>query len=140
MAAQVLLAIGVVLIVVLLILLARARAGRSIDDRADAWSLIGEEIDAHIEALAAGYLEARSGRDGGRPGHDRFGQETELFIGDVLWQRAERSEPWLREALREILVLERDAVYGEVRKRVEAYLHQPSLVEPARPARARIRT
>ena len=63
--------------------------------------LIGEEIEAHIEALAAGYLEARAGRGGCRPAMDRFGQEIELFIGDVLWRRAERSEPWLRDALRE---------------------------------------
>ena len=66
---------------------------------------------------------------------DRFGQEIELFIGEVLWRRAERSEPWLRGALREILVLERDAVYGEVRARVEAHLP----AEPARPTRSRIR-
>ena len=38
-------------------------------------------------------------------------------------------------ALREILVLERDEVYDEVRARVEAYLP----AEPARPARSQIR-
>jgi hypothetical protein len=139
MAAQVLLALGIVL-VVLLLLVARAMVGRAGDDRDDARCLIGEEIDAHIEALAAGYLEGRSGRGGGRPGTDRFAQEIELFIGDVLWRRAERSEPWLRDALREILVLERDAVYREVRARVEAHLHDPTPAEQARPARARTRT
>ena len=135
MAAQGVLALGIVLVVVLLFLAARARTGRARDDRDDARRLIGEEIEAHIEALAAGYLEARAGRGGCRPATDRFGQEIELFIGAVLWRRAERSEPWLRDALREILVLERDAVYDQVRARVEAYLP----AEPARPARSRIR-
>jgi hypothetical protein len=126
MASQGLLALGIVLIVVLLILLARTRTGRA-DDPEDARGLIGKEIDAHIEALAESYLEALADRGSARPGTDRFGQEIELFIGDVLWRRAEGVEPYLREALREILVLERDAVYGEVRKRVEAYLRRPSV-------------
>jgi hypothetical protein len=124
MAAEVLLALGIVL-VVLLILVARARTGRA-DDPEDARELLGKEIDAHIEALAESYLEARADRGVGRPGTDRFGQDIELFIGDVLLPHAERAEPWLREELREILVLERDAVYGEVRKRVETYLRRPS--------------
>jgi len=70
MAVQGVLALGIVLIVVLLILIARARIDRARDDRNDARRLIGEEIEAHIEALAAGYLEARSGRVG-RPATDR---------------------------------------------------------------------
>jgi hypothetical protein len=70
MAVQGVLALGIVLIVVLLILIARARIDRARDDRNDAPRLIGEEIEAHIEALAAGYLEARSGRVG-RPATDR---------------------------------------------------------------------
>jgi hypothetical protein len=126
MAAQVL-ALGIVL-VILLILVARARTRRA-DDSEDARGLIGKEIDAHIEALAESYLEARADQGVGRPGTDRFGQAIELFIGDVLCRRAERSEPYLREALREILVLERDAVYGDVRKRVEAHLRRPSVAE-----------
>jgi hypothetical protein len=117
-------ALGIVL-VVLLILVARARAGRPGDDRDDARALVSRQIEEHIEALAAGYLAARSDR-GCRPTADRFGQEIELFIADVLWRRAERSEPWLRDALRELLVLERDAIYGEVRTRVEAHLHRPT--------------
>ena len=54
MAAQGVLALGIVLVVVLLFLAARARTGRARDDRDDARRLIGEEIEAHIEALAAG--------------------------------------------------------------------------------------
>ena len=124
-----------VMVVVLVVLAARARTGRARDDRDDARRLIGEEIKSHIEALAAGWLEARAGRGGCRPATDRFGQEIELFIGEVLWRRAERSEPWLRDALREILVLERHAVYDEVRARVEAHLP----AEAVHPARPRIR-
>jgi hypothetical protein len=126
MAAQGVLALGIILVVLLLILVARSTTGRVGDDREDARGLIGKGIDAHIEGLAESYLEARSDRGAGRPGTDRFGQEIELFIGDVLLPHAERAEPWLRAELREILVLERDAVYGEVRKRVEAYLRRPS--------------
>ena len=93
MAAQGVLALGIVLVVFLLFLAARARTGRARDDRDDARRLIGEEIEAHIEALAAGYLEARSRPR--RPSGNRplFGQEIERFIGAVLWRRAERSEP-----------------------------------------------
>jgi len=126
MAAQGVLALGIILVVLLLILVARARTGRVGDDREDARGVIGEGINAHIEALAESYLEARSDRGGGRPGTDRFGQAIELFIGDVLLPHALRAKPSLREVLREILVLERDTVYGEVRKRVEAYLRRPS--------------
>jgi hypothetical protein len=127
MAAHGVLALGIVLVVALLaILLARRRTGGAGDDREDARDVIGEEIDAHIEALAKSYLGAHSDRGLGRPGTDPFGRDIELFIGAVLWRRAERSEPWLRDALREILVLERDAVWGRIRERVEAHLRQQS--------------
>jgi hypothetical protein len=89
--------------------------------------LIGQEIDAHIEALAESWLEAGLHRGTDRPGPDCFAQEVELFIGDVLLRRAERAAPCVKEALREILVLERDSVYGEVRTRVEAHLRRPAL-------------
>jgi hypothetical protein len=125
MAAQGVLALGIVLVVLLLILVARTRTGCA-DDRQDAHDLIREAIDAHIEALTARYLEARVEARTGRPGLDRFGQEIELFIGDVLWRHAERAEPYLRAALREIVVLERDALYDEVRERVVAHLRRRS--------------
>jgi hypothetical protein len=102
------------------------RQGARTGGREEALGLIHDAIDAHVDALTAGYLEARSGRCGSRPGADRFAEEIELFVAEVLGRRAEHSEPWLRETLREILVLERDAVYGEVRQRVEAYLRQPT--------------
>jgi hypothetical protein len=125
MAAQGVLALGIVLVVLLLILAGRTRTSPA-DDRQDARELIRAAIDAHIEALAARYLEARADERAGRPGLDLFSQEIELFIGDVLWRRAERAEPYLRDAVREMVVLERDAVYGEVRERVAAYLRRPS--------------
>jgi hypothetical protein len=125
MAAQILLALGIVLIVVLF-LAVRTRPGNS-DDHEDPRRLISEEIEAHIDTLAVRYLAARSGQDGGRPATDRFGQEIELFIAEVLLPRAERAEPWLREELREILVLERAAIYREIRKRVAAHLREPFL-------------
>jgi hypothetical protein len=128
MAAQGVLALGIILVVSLLILVARRKAGGG-DDREDARRFITKQIDAHVEALAQEFLEAGSDQRMSRPGTDRFGQAIELFIGDVLLRRAERAEPWLKEALREILVLERDDVYGEVRKRVEAHLRRPSLVK-----------
>jgi hypothetical protein len=138
MAAYGMLALGIIL-VVLLILVARARIGAAGDDRDEARGLIAEEIAAHIEALAAGYLEARSGRSGSRPAADHFTQEIELFIADVLWRRAERSEPWLRDAMREVLVLERDAVWAQIRERVESYLREPPLAQQPRRARAKQR-
>jgi hypothetical protein len=127
MAAQGAFALGVVLVVILLLLLLARRRTDHGDERLDPRALISGEIDAHIEALAQSWLEARRHRDTDRPGTDRFAQEIELFIGDVLLRRAERAEPFLKEALREILVLERDAVYGEVQTRVEAHLRRPSL-------------
>ena len=139
MAAQGALALGIVLVVIVLsLLLARARTDRG-DERLDPRALIGREIDAHIEALAHSWLEARLHRDTDRPGTDRFAQEIELFIGDVLLRRAERAEPCVREALREILVLERDSVYGEVRTRVEAHLRGPFLADRPVPGRSRAR-
>jgi hypothetical protein len=128
MTAQGVLALGVILAVLLLILRPRRKA-RSVDAFADARDLIGKEIDAHVDALAEGYLEAGSAPDGDRPGTDRFSQKVELFIAQVLRQRAEHSDPSLRDALREILVLERDGVYAQVRNRVEAYLRCPFPVE-----------
>jgi hypothetical protein len=64
-----------------------------------------------------------------RPGTDRFGQVTELFIAEVLLPQAERAEPWLREELRELLVLQRDDVYRAVRTRVAAHLRRPSVAD-----------
>jgi hypothetical protein len=139
MSAQVLLALGMMLVVLLLIVVARARTGRA-GDREVARGLIGKEIDAHIEALAESYLEAHAERGVRRPGTDPFGQAIELFIGDVLCRRAERAEPYLRKAPREVLVLQRGDLYGEIRARVEAHPHRPSPAGPARPPRARIRT
>ena len=140
MAAQGALALGIVLVVIVLsLLLARARTDRAGDDRVDARRLIGQEIDAHIEALAASWLEARLHRGTDRPGTDCFAQDVELFIGDVLLRRAERAEPCVKEALREILVLERDSVYGEVRTRVEAHLRGPFLADRPVPGRSRAR-
>jgi hypothetical protein len=129
MAAHGVLALGIVLVVLLLILVARGKAGSAGDPLDDARGVIGKQIDEHVEALARQYLEVRSNQGAHRPGADRFGQDIELFIGDVLLRRAERSEPWLKEALREILVLERDYVYREVLERVEAHLHRPSPAE-----------
>jgi hypothetical protein len=126
MSAQGVLALGVILAVFLLLLPRPRREADSIDPFADARDLIGKEIDAHVEALAEGYL---SGSDGDRPGTDRFSQKVELFIAQVLERRAEHSDLDLRDALREILVLERDAVYAQVRRRVEAHLRRPFPVE-----------
>jgi len=131
MAAQGVLALGIVLVVVLLILVRRTRRTGSggTDECEDARRLIGAEIEAHIDALAESYAEASLNRIGTRPGVDRFSQEVELFIADVLLPRIERAEPWLREEVREIVVLERDDVYTQVRKRVEAHLRQAFPVE-----------
>jgi hypothetical protein len=127
MIAQGVLALGIFLVAAFLaILVARRKAGSAGDDLKDARDFIGKQIDQHIESLAQKSLEARSDQGACRPGTDRFGQEIELFIGDVLLRHAERSEPWLKEALREILVLQRDDVYGEIRKRVEAHLRRSS--------------
>jgi hypothetical protein len=121
MAAQGALALGIVLVVLLLILVERGRR-RGTDDGEDARSFLAKQIDAHIETLAQGSVEAGTDQGIPRPGTDRFGQAIELFIAEVLLPHAERAEPWLRDELREILVLQRDDVYGEVRKRVEAHL------------------
>jgi hypothetical protein len=123
-------ALGIILVVLLLILAARRKARVAPrDPLEDARAFIARRIDEHIEALAQKSLEARLGQGVCRPGTDRFGQEIELFIGDVLLRHAERAEPWLRDELREILVLQRDDVYGEIRKRVEAYLRPSSFAE-----------
>jgi hypothetical protein len=134
MSAQGVLALGVILAVLLLMLMLRPRrAVGSGDAFADARDLIGKEIDAHVDALAEGYLEAGAAPDGDRPGTDHFSQKVELFIAQVLGRRAEHGDWLLRDALREILVLERDAVYAQVRERVEAYLRQPFPVEGRAP-------
>ena len=128
MVAQGVLALGIILAVLLLVRVARGRS-RAADDGEDPRRLIGKEIEAHIDALAESYLEACSDRVVARPGSDRFGQAIELFIAEVLLPHAERAEPWLREELREILVLQRDDVYREVRKRVAAHLGRSSFAE-----------
>jgi hypothetical protein len=127
MVAQGVLALGLVLAVLLLVLVARRRS-RGADDGEDPRCFIAEQIDAHIEALAQEFREPATGQ-GMRPGTDRFGQVTELFIAEVLLPQAERAEPWLREELREILVLQRDDVYRAVRTRVEAHLRRASFAE-----------
>ncbi len=124
MTAQGVLALGVILAVLLLLMLRQRREAGSSDPFAEARDLIAMEIDAHLDALAEGYLEADSAQWGDRPGTDRFSQKVELFIAQVLGRRAEHSDWLLRDALREILVLERDEVYGQVRQRVEARLRQ----------------
>jgi hypothetical protein len=128
MSAQGVLALGAILAVLLLMLMLvpRRKASSSDDvaDLADARDLIGAEIDAHVDALAERYLEARL-----NPAADHFGRDIELFIADVLLPRVEHAEPWLREALREIVVLERDTVYGEILRRVEAHLRRPAPAE-----------
>jgi hypothetical protein len=129
MTAQGVLALGVILAVLLLMLRPRRETASSSDPFADARDLIGEEIDAHVGALAEGYLEAGCAHAGDRPGTDRFSREIELFIAEVLERRAEHSDAWLRDALREIVVLERDGVYAQVRQRVEAHLRRASPVE-----------
>jgi hypothetical protein len=128
MVAQGVLALGIVLAVLLLVLVARGTR-RGTDDREDARSFIAKQIDAHIEAFAQESGEAGTDRGMHRPGTDRFSQAIELFIAEVLLPHAERAEPWLRDELREILVLQRDDVYGEVRKRVAAHLRQSSFAE-----------
>jgi hypothetical protein len=128
MVAQGVLALGIILAVLLLVLVARGRS-RSADDGEDARSFLARQIDAHIETLAQGSREAGTDQGILRPGTDRFGQAIELFIAEVLLPHAERAEPWLRDEVREILVLQRDDVYGEVRKRVEAHLRRSSFAE-----------
>jgi hypothetical protein len=127
MIADGVLALGIVLVVLLLILVARGKSPRLGEPPDDARAFIARQIDEHIEALAQKSLEARLGQGVCRPGTDRFAQEIELFIGDVLLRHAERAEPWLRDELREILVLQRDDVYGEIRMRVEMYLRRSSV-------------
>jgi len=129
MTAQGVLALGAILAVLLLLLRPRREAVADSDPVAEARDVIGKEIDAHVDALADAYREAGVAPEGDRPGTDRFSQTIELFIAQVLWQRAEHGDPWLRDALREILVLERDAVYAEVQKRVEAHLRRALPVE-----------
>jgi len=125
MTANGVLTLGIFLVVgALLILAARGKASRPVDPLKDARAFVGGQIDKHLEQLARTYFEAGSDRGTLRPGQDRFVQEIERFIGDVLSRRAERSEPRLREALRELLVLERDHVYGEVLRRVQAHTRQ----------------
>jgi hypothetical protein len=127
MVAQGVLALGLVLAVLLLVVVARGRS-RAADDGEDARSFLARQIDAHIEALAQEFREPATGQ-GLRPGTDRFGQVAELFIAEVLLPQAERAEPWLREELRELLVLQRDDVYRAVRTRVAAHLRRSSFVE-----------
>jgi hypothetical protein len=127
MVAQGVLALGLVLAVLLLVLVARGRS-RAADEGEDARSFLARQIDAHIEALAREFREAATDQ-GLRPGTDRFGHMTELFIAEVLLPQAERAEPWLREELRELLVLQRGDVYRAVRKRVEAHLRRASFAE-----------
>lgn len=125
MTANGVLMLGIFLVVgALLILVARGKASGPADPRKDARAFVGGQIDEHLEQLARTYFEAGSDRGALRPGQDRFAQEIERFIGDVLSRRAERSEPRLRAALRELLVLERDHVYGEVLRRVQAHTRQ----------------
>jgi hypothetical protein len=125
MTANGVLTLGIFLVVgALLILVGRGKAGSPADPLKDARAFVGRQIDAHLEQLARTYLEAGSDHGALRPGQDRFAQEIERFIGDVLSRHAERSEPYLREALRELLVLERDHVYGEVLRRVQAHTPQ----------------
>jgi hypothetical protein len=126
MVAQGVLALGTVLAVLLLVLVAGRRARGGGDDVEDARSFIAKKIDAHIEALSQDSHEVGSDQGVCRPGTDRFGHAIELFIAEVLLPHAERAEPWLRDELREILVLQRDDVYRAVRTRVGAHLRRPS--------------
>jgi hypothetical protein len=129
MVAQGVLALGLILAVLLLVLVARGRR-RAEGDGEDPRCFIAAQIDVHIEALAQEFREPVTDQ-GLRPGTDRFGQVVELFIAEVLLPQAERAEPWLREELREILVLQRDDVYRAVRARVAAHLRRQSVADRA---------
>jgi hypothetical protein len=127
MVAQGVLALGLILAVLLLVLVARGRS-RGADDGEAARNFLARQIDTHIEALAQEFRDAATVQ-GVRPGTDRFGQVIELFIAEVLLPHAERAEPWLRDELREILVQQRDDVYRAVRTRVAAHLCRPSAAD-----------
>lgn len=83
---------------------------------------IRTKIDAHAEALARQYLEAREQDAGGDRGPTSCARAIEAFIGDILLRDIALEHPGLGPAVREVVTLEREHVYELVLSRIEAHL------------------
>lgn len=117
-------AAGVFLIVFVLlsVLLKKAAPTQPKDGLEQARRFVDRAIEQHLGRLGAAYLES-----GGTEGSGAFGREIESFIGGVLvpaLASLEHADAGLRDEVRELLVLDRESVYRQVRARIEDRLAQ----------------
>jgi hypothetical protein len=122
MPAELLVVSGIVIVLLLALLAVRSGSENvaATDETAIAKRYIDAEIDGHVAPLAARYAEVAMAS-----GHDdpeRFRVEIELFIAQVLERDLDRPEAAeLRDAVREVLVLERESVYDQIFARIRAH-------------------
>jgi hypothetical protein len=122
MPAELLVTSGIVVGVLLAFLAARSGSANrtAADEITLAKRYIDAEIDGHIAPLAARYGEVAMAS--GHDDPDRFRLEVELFIAQVLERHLDDPEAAeLRDAVREVLVLEREYVFERVLARIRAY-------------------
>ena len=122
MPAELLVASAIVVGVLLALFAGRSGSGNgaAADETALAKRYIDAEIDGHIARLAGRYAEVAVASGHDEP--DRFRIEVELFIAQVL--ERDLDEPGaaeLRDAVREVLVLEREYVFDRVLARIRAH-------------------
>lgn len=85
---------------------------------------VDRAIEQHLGRLGAAYRECGGAEDSGA-----FAREIESFIGSVLvpaLASAEHVDADLRDDVRELLVLDRESIYRQVRARIEDRLAQES--------------
>ena len=122
MPAELLVASGIVLVLLLALLMRRSglENGAASDETALGKRYIDAEIDGHIGALAARYAEMTAAS--GHEDPERFRLEVESFIAQVLERDLDEPEAAeLRDSVREVLVLEREYVYERVFARIRAH-------------------
>ena len=122
MPAELLVASGIVLVLLLALLMRRSGSenGAASDETALGKRYIDAEIDGHIGALAARYAEMTAAS--GHEDPERFRLEVESFIAQVLERDLDEPEAAeLRDSVREVLVLEREYVYDRVFARIRAH-------------------
>jgi hypothetical protein len=94
---------------------------------AEARQLIGAKIDECAEALALRYLEARAQAGSADRASSQFARDIEAFIGTALLRDIEFEHPGVGPAVREVVTLEREHVYGLVLSRIEAHVSERRL-------------
>jgi hypothetical protein len=124
MPAELLVASGIVVTLLLLLALLMRGSGAESDAGSDETVLgkryIDAEIDEHIDGLAARYAEIAEAA--GHDDPDRFRLEVESFIAQVLERDLdETGAAELRDSVREVLVLEREYVYDRIFASIQAH-------------------